>query len=285
MMNRRRRALVGWSCAASVFGALATTAAACSSTDASTASDAGPDRGSIIPQPDAPSWTPANLFPDLWLDGDDVVVAGGAVTQWNDRSGKENHAVTAVTDSGARRPTVVEIHGHKIVSFDGQSRLAVADTPSLQWGTDDFTFFVALRSIGLDDPNFGTIYARTTSTVPNPGVQLFMTRSPSTYLVGAEANHRITSLRSGYDDGLLHLVMLRRSGPSLELRVDGVLAGRVTTDPVSVNASDGNGTIGGAREGDKFLRADIAIILGVRASLAEADIAKVEAYVRERYGF
>lgn len=73
----------------------------------------------------------------LWLSGDNsVVVAGTAVTNWNDHSGNNNNATSV---SVPARPTLVSgaLNGYPVLAFDGiANELRIPDAASLdliQW--------------------------------------------------------------------------------------------------------------------------------------------------------
>jgi hypothetical protein len=68
-------------------------------------------------------WTPADISTALWLDAADastVTESGGAVSQWNDKSGNSRHAAQA---TAASRPTVLTAsqNGRNVLSFDGSN--------------------------------------------------------------------------------------------------------------------------------------------------------------------
>lgn len=64
-------------------------------------------------------FTPANLTNlELWLDASDsatITESGGAVSQWNDKSGNVRHATQA---TGANQPTLSTFNGRQCINFD-----------------------------------------------------------------------------------------------------------------------------------------------------------------------
>jgi hypothetical protein len=69
-------------------------------------------------------WSPANITTALWLDAADastIAESGGAVSQWNDKSGNGRHAIQ--TTSG-NRPTVstAALNGKNVIAFNGSSQ-------------------------------------------------------------------------------------------------------------------------------------------------------------------
>ena len=78
------------------------------------------------------NWTPADIGPDLWFDAadeDTITQSGGAVSQWDDKSGNNVHLVQA---TGADQPStgVDTIGGLNAITFDGVSEfMATASNP------------------------------------------------------------------------------------------------------------------------------------------------------------
>ena len=75
--------------------------------------------GSLFGKPKL--WTPAELTLKLWLDAydeDTITESGGAVSQWDDKSGEDNHA-TQTTE--ADKPTTGSrlLNGYNVLDFEG----------------------------------------------------------------------------------------------------------------------------------------------------------------------
>jgi hypothetical protein len=69
-------------------------------------------------------WSPANITTALWLDAADastIAESGGAVSQWNDKSGNGRHAIQATSGN---RPTVstAALNGKNVITFNGSSQ-------------------------------------------------------------------------------------------------------------------------------------------------------------------
>ncbi|WP_394823997.1 hypothetical protein [Pendulispora albinea] len=268
-------------CACSALVATVLSSACSSSSDISPeARDAGPDIV-ILPPPDAPApWTPAVLRPALWLDGDNVVTVGEGVTQWSDTSGYSND-VTQPT--ATLRPKVTAFGGgHQAVAFEGAQTMSIADSPSLRWGKDDFAFFTVLRFTGIKDTgDYAAIIYVKAPDGGGPGLRLFASKPPSQLWMGVE-NDMLKSPNSGYSDGKVHVTVIRRQGSKLDLRIDSLTVGTMTATPVDISATGRNVLIGGSGSVE-FLVGDIATFLGVRGAVSDESVAKVEAYLKERY--
>jgi hypothetical protein len=87
--------------------------------------------------PSSRKWTPANTTTALWLDAADattITESGGAVSQWNDKSG--NGLNVSQSDSAAR-PTLTaqSLNGKSVLSFDGTGDFLERASVSLHTGT------------------------------------------------------------------------------------------------------------------------------------------------------
>jgi hypothetical protein len=84
---------------------------------------------------------------------------GGPVLVWLDQSGQDNNAI------GVGSPAIdsTALNGHPAVHFNGTTDyLLVADKPSLQWGTGDFTLAVVVQHTTPNDAGtkYGAFYSK-----------------------------------------------------------------------------------------------------------------------------
>lgn len=92
-------------------------------------------------------WTPAQITTALWLDAADsstVITVSGAVSQWNDKSGNNRHAVQSAS---SERPLYAAnlINNLPVITFDGSDDSMVVNT-SYMVGLGIISFFyVAVR--------------------------------------------------------------------------------------------------------------------------------------------
>ena len=97
---------------------------------------------------DAALWTPTEITTTLWLDADDastITESGGSVSQWDDKSGNNNHA-DQVTGSQQPQTGLNTIGGLNVIAFDGSNDyLTVQPFSSPQPHT---VFFVAKTTGG-----------------------------------------------------------------------------------------------------------------------------------------
>lgn len=69
----------------------------------------------------AAAWTPAQITTALWLDAADsatITTVGGAVSQWNDKSGNGRNAAQS---TAGNRPLLTTVSGLQILRFDGSN--------------------------------------------------------------------------------------------------------------------------------------------------------------------
>jgi hypothetical protein len=91
-------------------------------------------------------------------------------------------------------------------------------------------------------------------------------------------------------DSTAHLLGARRTGGTLEIRVDGESSSTLTAGSVAVDISavGSNAAIGanGGNLSPEFqqLHGDVAEIVAVHGTLAPADLASLEQYLMTRYG-
>lgn len=102
----------------------------------------------------------------LWLRGDAGITtnASGAVTQWEDQSGQNNHAVQP-DETAAPTLTPSALNNQPAVRFDGDNDyLDVATAPSIENVGDITSFFVVQFE---DFANFRSIWGKTAANIPS----------------------------------------------------------------------------------------------------------------------
>jgi hypothetical protein len=95
-------------------------------------------------------WNPSMITTALWLDAADastITESGGAVSQWNDKSGNARHAIQATSGN---RPTVspAALNGKDVIAFNGSS----------QWFAD-FSAFSVQSLIAVAQSNQSKAFA------------------------------------------------------------------------------------------------------------------------------
>jgi hypothetical protein len=232
----------------------------------------------------------------FWFDPTSLVSGGGKVVQWSDLSGNANHASQGIA---TYQPTYSAsgIAGLPSATFTGPiSFLAIADTTTMRWGTDDCVVVAVVRATPETAPD-AMIYQKTGAS-PYDGVDLYLNAlapSPST-LAAAQVSGNVFALSRAppatFVDASVHVVGARRAGATLEIRVDGAASGSIMSAMVaSVDVSAVGWTANIGQNGYNTpiaefqqLHGDIAEMVGVNGSLTLAELADLEDYLKSRYG-
>jgi hypothetical protein len=80
-------------------------------------------------------WTPAEITTELWLDADDastITLNDGNVSQWDDKSGNNQHATQ---ENATKQPTIQTINGVNALRFDGTDDSMVMPKPPFVFGS------------------------------------------------------------------------------------------------------------------------------------------------------
>lgn len=102
------------------------------------------------------NWTPANIATALWLDAADsssITESGGAVSQWNDKSGNGRNA-TQSTNGNQPTYNATQENGKGAVIFNGSSRQLTfpesnASGYPLKFGTASFELYCVINPSSL----------------------------------------------------------------------------------------------------------------------------------------
>jgi hypothetical protein len=240
-------------------------------------------------------WTPAQL-PNLalWLDAEvSVGTASNAVLTWTDRSGHGHVATEALAD---RRPSLVPsaLNGHSVIRFDGQNdSLAIPDAESLRWGTGDFTIelvgsFTNATNVG---DGYGLLFAKQNTDYPYPGPAMFanypVPLHSTTYVAQLNVAAAVPTSTAGFNDGKARLYGARREGTTLEVRVNGAISGSASVAAVDISAPGQFVFVGGQQTSSGVIQAlqgDVAEIVAIGGTTSASDRAKLEAYLKTKYG-
>jgi roadblock/LC7 domain-containing protein len=223
-----------------------------------------------------------------------MVEVGGTIRRWTDLSSNGNDAVQATT-AYAPLYTAVGIGGLPSATFTGPiTFLAIPDSASMQWGTDDFVVLTVARS-SAKTASEGMLYAKV-GPYPYYGVNLYINadKPVPTTLAAAQVSGAVYVVSepppSTFVDSTVHLLSARRSGATLEIRVDGAVSASMTTASVAavdVSAVGWQAVIGqnGYAPTYEFqqVHGDVAETLGVRGSVTDAELAELEQYLKTRY--
>ena len=125
----------------------------------------------INPYQLAAPWSPAKITTELWLDAADastITESGGAVSQWDDKSGNGRNATQSTTSN---RPVfnATGLNSKQSINFDGDGDHLLLPTGFLNGATAFSIAFVLLGPLQLNDAIFGP------STANSVGLELVWT--------------------------------------------------------------------------------------------------------------
>lgn len=231
----------------------------------------------------------------MWLEGDGLTQ--GPVTTWTDRSGKGNSAIAPESGSPAVATNSADgINGHPAVHFQDAKYLVVPDDPTIQFDGSGFLIAIVERHPAFGAPMIvdfpGVILDKASNGSPFEGINLQLMYADAAgnpaYLYTQVENGRSVSTPTtapGIVPGS-HLLMARLDEQVLSVAVD---TGAPVTSAVGVLNED-FGNIGSdlriGRSDGAFsapFTGDIAAVVMVKAA-TDADVARVSAYLRQRYG-
>jgi hypothetical protein len=242
-------------------------------------------------------WTPAAIQSKLsfWFDPTSLVQVAGNVVKWTDLSGNGNDAIQPVA---AYEPTYTPagIHGLPSATFPGTAAfLRIVDAASMQWRRSDLVILVVFR--GTAQTAQDAMLYQKTGPPPYDGVNLYIDANKPvvTSLAAAQVSGQVYVVSAPppatFVDGSTHLLGIRRSGATLEVRVDGVVSGSITQAEVAttdVSAIGSDAIIGQNGSSPQALiqqfAGDIAEMVGVGGPLTPNEVARLESYMKTRYG-
>jgi len=247
-----------------------------------------PDAATPDAQPDAPPpFAPTDLAGlVLWLDpASGVTAAGGKVSAWTDRS---RSALTVSQTVAANQPTMGSVGSRPVVAFTNTNWLECASATvgtKLDFAVGDV---LAEAVVSLDSANVslaGMFYKTNFTPSPFDGLQIYANLGgegkPGAGLDGVTLS--LVSPSGNTADGKLHMIGLRRVGNRISLRFDGA---EVANSTVTARAVDNTANlyVGGRPDLTHSAAHKIAEILVFKGAVADADLTKVEAFVKQKNG-
>jgi hypothetical protein len=166
----------------------------------------------------------------------------------------------------------------------------------MRWGTGDFVVLAVARATAQTAPE-AMLYQKTGS-YPWDGVNLYINADKPypTSRAAAQVTGAVFVVSSPppstFVDSSVHVLGARRTGATLEIRVDGLVSSSITNASVAaVNASAtgwaaviGQNGYGMPRAEFQQVHGDIAEMLGVGGTLTPVELANLEGYLKARYG-
>ena len=226
-------------------------------------------------------WNPSMLSTALWLDAADastITESGGAVSQWDDKSGNNYHVSQATP---ADRPTVSTDAGNASVLFDGTSdylRHDVSDTI-----TYPSSIFIVCRN--TDTANAGHVLAVNDSSLSDSYYTVTQRNSSGQKLLYQSRiglNAPVISAPSSYSTEIIEGVS--NASNDHELFSNGTSVGTDTS--AWPTPSYDNITIGRLRYQStaQYFVGHVHEIIWIRQSLDLATRQRVEGYLAHKWG-
>ena len=232
----------------------------------------------------AVGWKPTALGSglSLWLEADvGVTLASQHVSKWADQSGNGNDATPTNPSTSATMGTT---SGHAVLQFvPATAALLVADAVSLQFPSDFAVELVVDATAG----GGGFAYSKVPIGSPN-GMQINWGGSSPPVFIN---NPYILPYSMGggtvdLTDAKLHVIGVRRTGATCEVRVDGVATAGQTNacSLVLANSSGSPVTLGRSYDLGNGSTENYGEIVAVKGTLSNGDLASLEAYFKAKYG-
>lgn len=223
-------------------------------------------------------WTPAALGSALalWLDADDaatITLNGSTVSQWNDKSGNNRHAVQAVATSQPAY-TPAGLNGKAVLTFDGSNDLFALSSGILL--DDNFTHVHSVLSRATTGRQ--TVDVGRTALPQGYGTWWFSDNFLYSLLRGTSfMSHGGSTATGTFINGLVRNnsgTQAYRNGSAF-----GLPQGAAATASVTLNA------IGRAQGGSVGLHnGPMAEVIVGRSDLSTDDRQKIEGYLAWKWG-
>jgi len=234
--------------------------------------------------------TPAGFVPTdiakllFWYRGDDVNASGSNITQINDKSGNNYHAVP-----GLAQPTVNAgaLNGEDVISFsDSSCVLTLSGSDVYLNDSNGWDYWIIIKK---DDTTQDTVHSLKYQGV-NFGAQCQMSDNAYLWFAGNPFKRHYVAPSTPFGT----------TWHRINHRCDGVAPGTITSysvyidgslgaNPVSTSGGIGQHSIIGGYKGGSdpsiHLNGDIAEMIFYQTTLTDANRLQVEAYIDSRYGF
>ena len=227
----------------------------------------------ITPAPFADPRTIQNL--EAWFRADDTVDAGGgAISQWNDRSGNGRHATQGTGTNRGTRTTSASLRNQAVVSFDGNDMYATSAFSLPR----SCTWFIVL----------GTITTRGMVAEHGNGDSIYM------YADGNAAFAVFGGTGIGYHRAFKTNWLAANSQGSGRYDQSAAPTLRNARATLTPDSTDGTAqasisysktlTIGARTGGSLYHTGQIAELIIYSRALTTVELGKIEAYLFNRYG-
>ncbi len=217
----------------------------------------------------------------LWLDAADVATiaeSSGAVSQWDDKSGQENHAMQG---TGSAQPTTSasSLAGRNVIDFTTNDYLTIASFTSIMSLSSAFSTFMVFR-LNVDDVSPKTLLASSVSGSDRTIMQVDNRSLTCGTYNGSSWEFNSTSFT---ETANAHLVQMNNSSSnSITPYLDRTELTATIETPAS---SDTAATRIGARTNGSFnFEGSIAEVLVFSRELESAESAQLNQYLASKWG-
>ncbi len=241
----------------------------------------------------AMAWTPADLGDKLvlWLDAQDsatITASGGKVSQWSDKSGRDNHLAQSAT---GRQPVVAGqgINGKQTLAFAGSGVFLMNNSPKgLPTGNSDYSMVIVYRyDDSLSGDLVGSMYPVTFGTPARSRVAALDIRAKGgSRFVHYNHDTVMPAPQPAFLDGKAHWVVdtYQAGTRKQQLYFDSAVGPAVTQesplalgdDYIAVNAFSSTNE----RNGSRFQIGEVMIVAGL---LSAADLENLNRYVQQKW--
>lgn len=222
----------------------------------------------------------------LWLDGGDkssITHVSGDVSQWNDKSGQNNHAVQTVTPDKPMT-NVNTLNSRNVVTFAGSEYLSIPYTAELN--PTEFSVFVVVNSSDVEGNTQGVV-----SNLQNDGdtdggfdIDIGDVRNVSFRASNGSANSAvIVNANSPPAVDTYYLVNANITGTTPDLFINGIQ--QTDTETGSINYDSNTPFIIGrmAVSGGDGLQGNIAEVIVYNRKLTPTERQQVEDYLNYKW--
>lgn len=224
-------------------------------------------------------WSPAEITTALWLDAADastITESGGAVSQWDDKSGNARNAAQATE---ANRPTLLAngIGGKPSLQFDGVDDYLINAAAGLPLGSSARSLFVVYRPLVLTGANSVVSQGEFNSTGQWFALQFRQTPSGDPYFAGFNAD-----LSSG--DAITldsKIAGVTYNGTNVILYKNGTLKSSAAR---TLNTTGNTFSVGSSPGQAEFANGLIGEIVMTSSVLSTLDRQRVESYLAHKWG-
>lgn len=226
------------------------------------------------------SFTPSSISGlSLWLDASDtatITQAGGAVSQWNDKS---SNAANATQSTGARQPTTNSrtVNSLNVLDFNGTNQCMLLPASLYGIGNGPNTIFVvaqldsAIANVGFVTGAGGGINKYAVSRADGTSELRVINRTTS----------ELFTTQSYGTTAALKILGFSRSGTSINQFVDGV-AGTPGTNSENTTVTDLR--IGSYDDSFDFMNGVMCEIIIYNSALSTAQLNLVGNYLKTKWG-